>query len=292
MNSRRNFIKNAGLAAAGAMILPSFACSALAAPTRKIGLQLYSLREQLPKDVRSTIAKVAEAGYNEVETYGYSVKDKFWGLDPKSFKALLDQHGLTAPSGHYGMDPFIQNGDQEILKSYIEAAKIVGGEYITVPYLGDALRKTEDDWKKVAARLNEASAICKASGLKLAYHNHNFEFVKYGAITGYDILLKETDPAAVKFELDLYWVVRSGNDPVKLFTDHPGRFPMWHVKDMDKANNTINTEVGSGTIDFKKIYANAKLAGLEHLIVEQENFSLDPYVSIKQSADYVKKNIL
>jgi len=116
--------------------------------------------------------------------------------------------------------------------------------------------------------------------------------VKFGETTGYDILLKETDPNAVKFELDLYWVVRSGNDPVKLFTDHPGRFPMWHVKDMDKANNTINTEVGSGTIDFKKIYENAKLAGLEHLIVEQENFALDPYVSIKQSADYIKKNII
>jgi len=292
MNSRRSFIKNAGIAAAGAMILPSFACSALAAPKRKIGLQLYSMRELLPKDVRGTIAKIAEAGYNEVETYGYSVKDKFWGLDPKSFKALLDQHGLTAPSGHYGMDPFIQTGDQEALKSYIEAAKIVGGEYITVPYLGDDLRKTQDDWKKVAGRLNEASAICKAGGLKLAYHNHNFEFVKFGETTGYDILLKETDPNAVKFELDLYWVVRSGNDPVKLFTDHPGRFPMWHVKDMDKANNTINTEVGSGTIDFKKIYENAKLAGLEHLIVEQENFALDPYVSIKQSADYIKKNII
>lgn len=292
MNSRRNFLKNAGIAAAGAMILPSFACSALAAPTRKIGLQLYSLREQLPKDVRGTIAKVAEAGYKEVETYSYSLKDKFWGLDPKSFKALLDQHGLTAPSGHYGMDPFIKNGDQEGLKSYIDAAKIVGGEYITVPYLGDDLRKTQDDWKKVAGRLNEAAAICKAGGLKLAYHNHNFEFVKYGDTTGYDILLKETDPDAVKFEMDIYWVVRSGNDPFKLFTDHPGRFPMWHVKDMDKADNTINTEIGSGTIDFKKIYANAKLAGLEHLIVEQENFSIDPYVSIKQSADFVKKNII
>lgn len=291
MNSRRNFLKHAGIAAAGVMVLPSFACSALA-PTKKVGLQLYSLREQLPKDVRGTIAKVAEAGYTEVETFGYSLKDKFWGLDPKSFKSLLTEHGLTAPSGHYGMDKFMTDGNQEDLKSYIEAATIVGGEYITVPYLSDSVRKTEDDWKKVADKLNQASAICKASGLKLGYHNHNFEFVKYGETTGYEIMLKGTDPKAVQFELDLYWVVRSGNDPVKLFTDHPGRFPMWHVKDMDKANNNINTEVGTGTIDFKKIYQNAKLAGLKHLIVEQENFSLDPYVSIKQSADYVKKDIL
>lgn len=291
MNSRRTFIKQISVAAAGALILPSLGCVASKA-TRDLGLQLYSLREQLPKDVRGTIAKVAQAGYKEVETYGYSLESKFWGLDPKTFKNLLEEHGLTAPSGHYGMDKFISGGTADELKSYIDAAKIVGGEFITVPYLGDALRKTEDDWKKVAARLNEASAICKASGLKLAYHNHNFEFVKYGEVTGYDILLKETDPAAVQFELDLYWVVRSGNDPVKLFTDHPGRFPMWHVKDMDKKDNTINTEVGTGTIDYKKIYQSAELAGLKHLIVEQENFSLDPYVSIKQSADYIKKDII
>lgn len=290
MNSRRTFIKQAGIAAAGALILPSFV--ACAAEAKTIGLQLYSLREQLPKDVRGTIAKVAEAGYKEVETYGYSVENKYWGLDPKAFKALLDEHGLAAPSGHYGMDKFITDGNADELKTYIEAANTIGSSYIVVPYLGDALRQKEDDWKKVAARFNEASAICKASGLSLGYHNHDFEFVKYGATTGYEILLKETDPKAVQFEMDIYWVVRSGNDPVKLFTDFPDRFPMWHVKDMDKKDNTINTEVGTGTIDFKKIYANAKLAGLKHLIVEQENFSLDPYVSIKQSADYIKKDIL
>jgi sugar phosphate isomerase/epimerase len=291
MNSRRNFIKQAGLAAAGALVLPSFACSALA-PTKKVGLQLYSLREQLPKDVRGTIAKVAQAGYSEVETYGYSLQNKFWGLAPNEFKDLLNEHKLTAPSGHYGMDKFLGGGSQDELKSYIEAANIVGAEYIAIPYLGDSLRKTADDWKKLADKMNEAAAICKASGLKLAYHNHNFEFDKVGDVTGYDLLLKGTDPKAVQFELDLYWVVRSGKDPVKLFTEHPGRFPMWHVKDMDKKNNTINTEIGTGTIDFKSIYKNAKLAGLEHLIVEQENFSLDPYVSIKQSADYIKKDIL
>jgi len=289
MNSRRDFIKLAGLAAAGAAIAPSFA---FAAPAKIVGLQLYSLRAQLPTDVQGTIAKVAKAGYKEVETYGYSLKDKYWGLDPKAFKDLLNANGLTAPSGHYGMDKFLGTGDAEELKSYIEAANIIGSTYIVVPYLGDGLRKSEDDWKKIAVRLNEASAICKAAGLKLGYHNHNFEFTKIGETTGYEILLKGTDPEAVQFEMDLYWVVRSGNDPVKLFTAYPGRFPMWHVKDMDKVDNTINTEVGTGTIDFKTIYKSAQLAGLKHLIVEQENFSLDPYKSIKQSADYIKKNIL
>jgi len=289
MNSRRNFIKLAGLAAAGAAIAPSFA---FAAPTKIVGIQLYSLRVQLPKDVNGTIKKVAEAGYKEVETFGYSAKDGYWGLDPKSFKNLLLENGLTAPSGHYGMDKFLGGGSSDELKSYIEAANIIGSSYIVVPYLGDSLRKSEDDWKKLAGKLNEASVICKASGLKLGYHNHNFEFEKVGDTTGYEILLKGTDPKAVQFEMDLYWVVRSGNDPAKLFAEHPGRFPMWHVKDMDKADHTINTEVGNGTIDFKAIYKHAKLAGLKHLIMEQENFSIDPYVSIKQSADYIKKEIL
>jgi sugar phosphate isomerase/epimerase len=289
MHSRRDFIKVAGMAAAGAAIAPSFA---FAAPAKTVGLQLYSLRVELPKDVQGTIANVAKAGYKEVETFGYSVKDKFWGLDPKAFKTLLTQNGLTAPSGHYGMDKFMADGNAEELKTYIEAANTIGSSYIVVPYLGDNLRKTEDDWKKLAEKLNQASAICKASGLKLGYHNHNFEFVKYGETTGYEILLKGTDPEAVQFEMDLYWVVRSGNDPLALFTQFPGRFPMWHMKDMDKVDNTINTEVGTGTINFKSIYKNAKLAGLKHLIVEQENFSMDPYKSIKQSADYIKKSIL
>ena len=289
MNSRRDFIKMAGMAAAGVAFAPS---CAFAAPAKIVGLQLYTLREQLPSDVKGTIAKVAKAGYKEVETYGYSLKNKFWGLDPKAFKALLDENGLVAPSGHYGMDTFIKDGNQEELKTYIDAAKEIGSTYIVAPYLGDALRQNEDDWKRVSTRLNEAAELCKTSGLKFGYHNHDFEFKKYGETTGYEIMLKETDPNLVQFELDLYWVVRSGNDPAKLFTDFPGRFPMWHVKDMDKVDNTKNTEIGTGAINFKNIYKHAKLAGLQHLIMEQENFSMDPYQSITESANYIKKSIL
>lgn len=288
MNSRRNFLKQAGLAAAGAFILPSLTGFK---PAKKLGIQLYNFRTQLSSNVHEIIPKIALAGYNEVETYGYSVKDKFWGLTPKEFKKLLDANGLTAPSGHYGMDKFISDGTQDELKGYIEAANTIGSEYIIIPWLGENLRKTTDDWKKVADRLNEASRICKSNGLKLGYHNHDFEFDKIDNTTGYDILLQRTSPDAVRFELDLYWTIRSGIDPSKLFKAHPGRFPFWHIKDMEKANHNINTEIGTGTIDYKSIYKGAKLAGLKHLIVEQENFSIDPFVSIKQSADYIKKEI-
>ena len=289
MNSRRTFIKQVSMATAGVLLMPSFAC---AAPKKRIGIQLYSLRDQLPKDVKGVIRKVAEAGYKEVETYGYSVKDKFWGLEPAAFKSLLDENGLKAPSGHYGMDKFFTDGSTDELKTYIDASKIVGGEYISVPYLGDALRKNLDDYKKVAAGLNKAAELCKASGLKLTYHNHDFEFQPYGETNGYQVMLKETDPKLVQFELDLYWIVRSGHDPVKLFNENPGRFPLWHVKDMDKANPKINTEVGSGSIDFKKIFENAKLAGLEYPFLEQENFSIDPFESIKKSYNYINTELV
>ena len=290
MNSRRTFIKQAGLAVAGAAILPYYACSP--ATAKSVGIQLYTLRDLLPKDVKRVIQKVAQIGYKKVETYGYTLESGFWGIDAKSFKALLDDNGLKAPSGHFGLDEYIKTGDKEILKPLIAGAAALNMEYFTCPYLSEDLRTNLDDYKKVAARLNEAANLCKESGIVMAYHNHDFEFVKYGDSTGYDILLAETDKNLVQFEMDLYWVVRSGNDPVALFEKHPGRFVMWHVKDMDKVNNTINTEVGNGTIDFKAIHKHAAKAGLKHLIVEQENFSIDPYESIKKSFEYVNHQLV
>ena len=289
MNSRRTFIKQAGIAAAAGLVLPSFAC---VKSSKVVGLQLYSLRELLPQDPRGVIAKVAAAGYKEVETYGYSAEGGFWGLDPKSFKNLLIENGLTAPSGHYGIDKYIQDGNEEELKSFIAAASAIGSEYLTVPYLGDALRQNADDYKKVAAKLNQAGALCKASGLKIAYHNHDFELKSWGDTTGLEIMLKETDPKLVDFEMDIYWVVRSGKDPIQLFDAYPGRFTMWHVKDMDKANNEKNIEVGSGGIDYKTIFKGAKKAGLKHAIMEQENFDMEPYASITQSQNYIKTELL
>ena len=275
---------------AGASLLPSLPSLAFAPAKRVAGLQLYSLRDLLPKDVKGVIAAVANAGYGEVETYGYSKQDKFWGLAPKEFAALLKQHGLKAPSGHYDMGRFLDTGNSDTLKEYIEAANIVGAEYITVPSMGV---KGLDGFKKAAARLNEGGALCKAAGLRFAYHNHDFEFKKYGETTGYEVMLKETDKKLVDFEMDLYWVVRSGNDPLKLIADHPKRFTMWHVKDMDKANHGLNTEVGKGAIDFKAIFAQAKQSGAKHFFVEHEtNYQPNELASIKTSCEYMKANLL
>ncbi|WP_114783500.1 sugar phosphate isomerase/epimerase family protein [Botryobacter ruber] len=289
MSSRRAFLQQAGLLTAGALVAPA---ALLAKPNQKIGIQLYTLRDQISKDVKSVIAKVAKAGYSEVETYGYSRESKFWGLEPKAFKQLLQSHKLTAPSGHFGFDQYIAAGKEDDLKSYIEAANVVGMHYIIVPHLGESLRRSASDYKRVADKISKAGEACKKAGLQLAYHNHAFEFDKFGNTTGFDILLKETDPELVKFELDLYWVVRAGLEPVELFKANPGRFELWHVKDMDKTNPKLNTEVGSGSINFRKIFENTKLSGVKHILVEQENFAIDPFRSIGQSYAYVKKNLL
>lgn len=291
MLSRRSFILNSSMAAAAALLVPSFAC--VASDKKSVGLQLYSLRDELPKDVKGTIAKIAKAGFAAVETYGFSIKDQFWGLTPAEFKKLLDDNGLTAPSGHYGLGSYLTDGNTEELKAAIAAAKVLGSEYVTIPWLDESIRKSADDYKKIAVKINEAGKLAKEAGIRLAYHNHNFEFDKQGDTTGYEILLKGTDKNLVDFELDLYWVVRSGNDPIKLFKENPGRFTMWHVKDMDKANPALNAEVGTGSINFKPIFADAKLSGMKHFFVEHEtNYKPNPMESVAASCAYIKKEII
>ena len=287
MITRRNFIINTSLAAATVLALPSLAFTM---DKKEIGLQLYTLRDELPKDVKSTLEKVAKAGYKTVETYGFSIKDQFWGLSPIEVKKILDANNLKAPSGHYNLGSFLYDGNLEEVKAAIEAAQILKNEYLTVPWVDEPFR---NDFHKIAARLNEAGKMCAAAGLKLSYHNHDFEFQKQDGITGYEILLKETDQDLVSFELDLYWVVRSGNDPIKLFKENPGRFKLWHVKDMDKVNPALNTEIGSGSIDFKTIFKEVKQSGMKHFFVEQENnYNPNAFEAIKTSCDFILKELI
>ena len=289
MSNRRTFIQQAGLLATGLIINPSV----FLMKEKVVGLQLYSLREYIFKDVSGIIAKVAAAGYKDVETFGYDSKNQFFGASPKEFISLLKSKGLTSTSGHYNPNDFLNGKGTDDLKYMIEGANVLNQQHFVIPYLTEDMRKSADDYKALAEKLNVAAELCKSSNLQLAYHNHDFEFKKWeGGIIGFDILLKETDKSLVDFELDLYWVVRSGNDPIKLFTQSPGRFKLWHVKDMDKANNKINTEIGSGSIDFRKIFAKAKLAGLQHVFMEQENFSMDPFESITKSNKYIKNVLL
>ena len=290
MTTRRTFLAQAGLATAGVLLAPSL----LKAATKSYpGLQLYTLRDELPKDVKGVIAKVAKAGYKEVETFGYDAKTGYWGLHTKDFGKLLKDNGLTTPSGHYGIDSFFGKGDTEDLKRYIEVANTLGQSYVIIPSLNGEFIKTVDECKSVAEKINKAAAICKTAGLKLGYHNHNFEWKPLGGgATFYDTILKETDPKLVHMEMDIYWVVRAGQDPIKIFAQHPGRFALVHVKDQDKTNPESTTEVGNGSIDFKTIIPKARAAGVTHFIMEQENFTnIDPFVSITKSCSYMKNTL-
>lgn len=291
MNQRRNFLKQASALAAVAYAQPGQLLAAPAAIT-KVGIQLYSLRDYIGQNTKSVLAKVAQAGYQEVETYGYSATTGFWGMKPAEFKAALAAQGLSTSSGHYDLGAYMRDGSEDALRTVIAAAQGSGQTYVVVPSLDGKLLQSAADFKTIASRLNQAGARCKAAGLRVGYHNHDFEFKPLGGTTLYEVLLKETDPKLVDFEMDIYWVVRAGQDPLKLMQEHPGRFPLWHVKDMDKARPELNTEVGTGSIDFRQLAAHAREAGLKHLFMEQENFSLDAYQSITQSAAYLKNTLL
>ena len=290
MNTRRTFIKQSGLLTAGLMMCPSD----LLKKQKTTGIQLYSVRDVIVKDPKGVIQKVAAAGYNEVEMYGLSADNKFYGLTVKELAQVLKDNNLKSPSGHYAPEKFLfDNGNGDDVKNFCEVGHALGHQYIIIPFLKEEKRKTIDQYKMLAERMNKAAEICKKANLQLAYHNHDFEFIDLNGEHGYDIFLNNTDKDLVKFEMDLYWVVRAGYDPVELFKKHPGRFHFWHVKDMDKADRTKNTEVGNGTVDFNKIFANAKLAGVKHYIMEQENnYAPDIFTSIKTSCSYIKTSLL
>jgi len=282
--NRRNFLGQSALVTAGIMVMPKLM---FAKTNQKYGLQLFSLREQLPKDVKGVIGKVAEAGYKQVETFGYSKENGFWGLSAAEFKKLLRSNGLTTPSGHYGMDAFFKSGEINTIDDAIEAAKILEQDYVTIPYISPNLRQNANDIKSLVNWVNVAAKRVQNAGLKLSYHNHNFEFEPVEGQMLMEVLLKNTDPDLVDFEMDVYWVIRAGQDPVQWLENYPGRFKLIHAKDMDKADQKLNTEVGSGSIDFKKIFKAARSEGVKYYIVEQENFKIDPYASIAQSNKYL-----
>ncbi|MCW3090643.1 MAG: sugar phosphate isomerase/epimerase [Ferruginibacter sp.] len=294
MPSRRSFIKSASLLATGAIIKPHM-------PNFKkhiIGLQLYTVRDAMQKDPAGTLSRVAAMGYNSVEGATYTGTENFYGMDAAAFAALLKQNGLIMPSSHYRLGEEKNKG--EIVKGTIlhnwdaavDNAAAVGIKYMVCAYLSEQERGAIDHYKYIAEQLNKAGERCKTSGIQLCYHNHDFEFANQDGTLPYDILLNSTDKDLVKMEVDLYWVRKAGKDPVELIKQHPGRFPLWHVKDMDNTPQKAFTEVGNGTIDFKKIFKEAKKAGLKYFFVEQDKTPADPFVSIQKSITYIKGNLL
>ena len=291
MIHRRTFLKQSGLALAATTLLPS----TIFANTRNepLGIQLYSLRETIGDDVKGTIQKLAEIGFKEVETYGYSKDNGFFGLSVQEFKNILTRNGIKTPSGHYGMDPFLdKRGTKDDVNYILDVANQLDQEYVIIPHISAGLRTSIDDYKRIAEKLNTAGRMCKDAGLQLVYHNHAFEFDNFDGEIGYEVFMENTDKDLVDFEMDIYWVVRAGIEPSALFEKYPGRFPLWHIKDMDKQQPDLNTEIGSGSVDYKEIFKYTEEAGVKHLIIEQENFEMDPYKSLKQSFNYLQNNLV
>jgi sugar phosphate isomerase/epimerase len=292
MTNRRTFIKNAGLLAATAVVAPSF----LLKKKYKLGLQLFSIREAMARDLKDTLKQVAAFGYEEVEIYGFS-ESKYYKLEPSVFKTILDDNNLTTSSGHYDLNKFMLPGstDDQMFKyvdECIEGAHILKQKYVVWPWL-DPDSRTIDKFKIVADKLNRIGERLKPANLKVAYHNHDFEFIDHNGQIGYDIILKETDSSLVKLQADLYWLSNASKlRPHDYFAQNPGRYPMWHLKDMSKQDRNLHEIMGEGTIDFKSILKDDELAGVEHMFVEQgNNYHPDAMQNVGKSALYVK-NVL
>ena len=289
---RREFMTRATALALAPMAMPLRTLQ----PPYKMGLQLYTIRAPMARDVAGTLKQVAGLGYVELETYGFDPEAlRYYGLPAKEFAQRLRDLGLSTPSGHYDLNRYATTSIDDLTRYVdrcIEGARALGQTYITWPLI-DTPSRNPDGFKAVAERLNIIGTQAKAAGLQVAYHNHDFEFVDHNGQTGYDIILGGTDPSLVKLQIDLYWIAHGSKLTAgEWFRRQPGRYVMWHVKDMHKVSRDY-TELGNGSIDYTRIWPDAKLSGMKHFFVEQGgNFTHDPLRSIADSAEYVKRNLL
>lgn len=276
---RRTFLGAiAGLAGLGLLGCGGRTAGAAAPWVSRPGVQLFTVRALMQQDVEKTLAAVAATGFREVETAGLS------GLTPEEFRGALDRSGLVSPAAHLPIEALRHD-----LDASVAAAVILGQEWIVVPTLAEPER-TAEGYRRVADELNRFGALASERGVRVGYHNHDFEFKAVeGGVRGYDILLAETDPGLVDIELDLFWAVKAGQDPVALFERDPGRFSLCHVKDMaDRAGAETQAPVGQGEIDFARIFGHADRAGLRHYFVEQDD-PTDPLMSIRASYTHLQR---
>ncbi|WP_430909095.1 sugar phosphate isomerase/epimerase family protein [Maribacter sp. 2-571] len=275
MTTRRSFIKRSGTAAIGALVLPTMGCSA---PSPAFGVQLYSFRDALAKDAIKTLEGIAGLGIKKIES-ARSDKGLYYGLRPEQMGEVCADLGMQLISGHVHLDDTFENT--------MEQAAASGQEYVicsSLPTNGQHI----DNYKSVAEAFNKAGEACKKMGLKFGYHNHEYEFESDKGTVLYDILMDETVPELVHMELDLGWVIVAKKDPLHYFEKYPGRFPLWHLKDMNLANNE-STEFGKGALDIKKMMQYQKQSGVDHIFIEQEEYASTPMESMQHNMDFLKQ---
>jgi sugar phosphate isomerase/epimerase len=297
-HNRRKFLKLTGGLAAGVAV-GSLGCklspkkdekegdnTKAAVNTEKnldqFGIQLYTLRDDMPKDPKGILQQLASFGYRQIESYEGPL-GMFWGMSHTDFKKYMDDLGMAIVSSHCDYT-------KDLEKKATEAAAI-GMKYLIAPWVGP--QKTLDDFKKIAEGFNKAGETCKKAGIRFAYHNHDYTFVSIDNQMPQDVLMQSTDASLVDYEMDIYWVVTGGQDPLTWLKKYPNRFKLSHVKDREKnappAEKEASCILGTGSIDFKAILKEASAQGMEYYIVEQEKYeNSTPIDSAKADAEYLK----
>jgi sugar phosphate isomerase/epimerase len=281
MITRRNFLE---LSAAG---LGTLALSDLAFAAVKpfpVGVQLYTVREQAEKDLNAVLAHISMIGYKEVETY--------WNVythPAKKLQSMIVDNGMSVPSGHF---------DYDGLESKLDYAKELGVQYVVCPMLPKDMWTSADGFKKAAAQFNKWGEQVQKMGMQFGFHNHNYEFQKFGNTTGFDILTQSTDAKLVCLEMDCYWITQAGQDPVAMLKKFGSRIQLLHLKDRQPGFPTTQmlgpdaehmTEVGSGTINWKSVIETGQQTGVKHFFVERDNGSTPPFESLRISYNYLSK---
>jgi sugar phosphate isomerase/epimerase len=284
---RREFIKTTAMATTGIMLssyLPGCKSTSISKDVREnFGLQLYTLRDVLPNNPKDVLTQVASFGYKQIESYEHKDLGIFWGMKNTEFKKLMDDLGMKIVSSHCDIN-------KDFDRKAAEAAEI-GMKYLICPYLGP--QKTIDDFKKFAATFNQRGETCKKNGIKFGYHNHDYGFIPVDGQLPQDVMMQNTDKNLVDFEMDIYWVVTAGQDPIAWINKYPGRFKLSHIKDRKKgaplSEREVSVDLGTGGIDFKSILKEAGKKGMEYYIVEQEAYeNTTPLAAAKADADYLK----
>jgi sugar phosphate isomerase/epimerase len=281
MITRRDFMQLSA-AGLGALALSDVALAAI--QPFPVGVQLYTVRDQAEQDLGAVLAHLSMIGYKEVETY--------WNVythPAKKLRTMIVDNGLAVPSGHF---------DYDGLESKLDYAKELGVQYMVCPMLPKTMWTSADGFKKAADQFNKWGEQVKSMGMQFGFHNHNYEFQKFGNTTGFDILTKNADPKLVCLEMDCYWITQAGQDPVAMLKKYGSRIQLLHLKDRQAGFPTTQmlgpdaehmTEVGSGTINWKSVIETGQQTGVKHFFVERDNGSTPAFESLRISYDYLSK---
>jgi sugar phosphate isomerase/epimerase len=279
MIDRRTFLQGLSATVAAGLILPG---KLLASPiARTIGIQLYTIRDLVNSDFIGTLKALSKIGYSAIEAAGYQNR-KFYGLNPGDYAIICKENGIQPLSTHSRVN--LINADEVIADTAKAEMK-----YLVLPSVAKEKRQNADDYKKLADEFNIIGSKCKNAGIKFGYHNHAFEFEKIDNQIPFDILLERTDPELCFVQIDLYWMVYAGYDPFDYFEKYPGRFEVWHVKDMEAGEGRESTEIGTGKINFPELFRMKEKSGMKYFFVEQESFKIAPVESITISYNYLFK---